>query len=171
MGSPSYHLWLKPADSAYDLLVETIRQLARELGAPVFEPHITLLGHLEGSEQDHIARTRQLARELQPFQVVLTEPSYQNEYFQCLFMRVQQTPAVMNPNALARRVFRQPGEAYMPHLSLVYGLYPEARKKQVIARLRPDVRTSFEVSDVYLIKADSGDPEDWHEILIAPMSG
>ncbi|MGH8010434.1 MAG: hypothetical protein ACREQ3_25855 [Candidatus Binatia bacterium] len=102
MGSSSYHLWLKPSGSAYDVLAETIRELARELNAPVFEPHVTLLGHLEGSEQNHVERTQQLARELHPFQVVLTEPSYQNEYFQCLFMRVQQTPAVMNPNALAR---------------------------------------------------------------------
>ncbi len=58
----------------------------------------------------------------------------------------------------------------MPHLSLVYGLYPEARKREVIASLRPDVRTCFEVSAVYLIKADSRDPKDWREILISPMS-
>jgi 2'-5' RNA ligase len=167
MASPTYHLWLKPQGAAYELLVETIGELAHELNAPAFEPHITLLGHLDGTGQEHIRRTQQLARALQPFQVDLTEPSYRSEYFQCVFMCVDQTPPVMDANALARRVFQHASKIYMPHLSLVYGLYPETTKKRVIARLRPDLRTSFEVTDVYLIKADSDDPKDWHEILTA----
>jgi hypothetical protein len=171
MGVPTYHLWLKPAGSAYDLLAQTIRNLAHELGGPVFEPHVTLLGHLDGTEQEHIERTHQLARKLRPFQVVLTEPSYRDKYFQCVFMYVEQTPAVMNAHALARKVFRHMIESYMPHLSLVYGFYPEPTKKEVIAKLDSSLRTAFEASDVYLIKADSDDPKDWDEFLTVPMSG
>ncbi len=170
MSSSSYHIWLKPSGSAYELFAKTIHELAYELNAPVFEPHVTLLGHLAGTEQEHVRRTKQLARELHPFQIILTEPSYRNEYFQCLFMNVEQPSAVINANALAKHIFRREEEAYMPHLSLVYGLHTEARKREVIANLRPDVRTCFEVSAVYLIKADGRDPKDWHEILISPMS-
>lgn len=170
MSSASYHIWLKPSGSAYELFAKTIRELAYALNAPVFEPHVTLLGHLAGTEQEHVRRTKQLARELHPFQIVLTEPSYRNEYFQCLFMTVQRSPAVINANVLARHVFRREKEAYMPHLSLVYGLHPQARKREAIANLPSDVRTSFEVSAVYLIKADSHDPKDWREMLVIPMS-
>ncbi len=171
MSSTSYHIWLKPSGSAYELFAKTIRELAHEFDAPVFEPHVTLLGHLTGTEQEHVRRTNQLARQLHPFQIILTEPSYGNEYFQCLVMSVEQTPAVMNANTLAKHVFCREEEAYMPHLSLAYGLYPEARKKEVVANLRPDVRTCFEVNAVYLIKAHSRDPKDWCEILVSPMSG
>jgi hypothetical protein len=161
MSPPSYHLWLKPSGSAYALFAETIGDLAHELNASVFEPHVTLLGRLTGNEQ--------LARQLHPFQVIVTEASYRSEYFQCLFLRVARTPAIINANTLARRVFCREEEAYMPHLSLAYGLYPEPRKREVIANLRPDVRTCFEVSAVYLIKANSPDPKDWREILVRPM--
>jgi hypothetical protein len=53
----------------------------------------------------------------------------------------------------------------MPHLSLVYGLYPQARRRAIIAGLAAELGTSFTASAVYLIKAESEDPNDWHEVL------
>jgi hypothetical protein len=165
----SYHLWLKPSGSTYDALVGVIRELAQDLGAPVFEPHVTLLGHLEGTKGEHTRRTEQLARELGPFPIVLTEASHGDAYFQCLFMRVRASSAVMDANSRARRVFCRADVGYMPHLSLVYGLYPKERRREIIARLPADVRTSFWVSAVYLIKAESEDPKGWHEIMSVPF--
>jgi len=52
----TYHLWLKPSGPSYEVLAGLIRDLAKELSAPVFEPHVTFLGDLEGSEQDHMNR-------------------------------------------------------------------------------------------------------------------
>ncbi len=170
MSAATYHLWLKPSGPTYDKLATTIQELAQELNAPVFEPHVTLLS-LEGTQREHVRRTEELARQLKAFLVVLAELSYRDEYFQCLFLNVQRTAQVMNANVLARQVFRQTEKAYTPHLSLLYGLYPEVRKRAVIARLRSGVRTSFEASAIHLIQADSSDPKDWHEISIAPMRG
>jgi 2'-5' RNA ligase len=161
----SYHLWLKPSGAPYDVLAEAIRELARELAAPVFEPHVTLLGHLEGREDDHRRRTELLARELSPFPIVLTDAAYGDVYFQCLFLRVQQSSAVMDAYARACLAFDRPHGAYMPHLSLAYGVYPDARKRAIMAGLPPALRTSFAASAVYLIKAASEDPKDWHEVL------
>ena len=171
MNTVTYSLWFKPTGRAYDVLVRTIRELAHELAAPLFEPHVTLLGQLDGTEQDHVRRSEELAGQLQPFQIILIDPSYRNEYFQCLFMRVQQTPAAMSTHALARRVFHRPEDTYMPHLSLLYGVFPDRRKSEVIDRLQPDVRTSFEASAFYLIRAGSDDPKDWHEMAVFPMGG
>ena len=171
MSAVTYSLWLKPTGRAYEVLVRTIRELAHELGAPLFEPHVTLLGQLEGTEQAHVRRCEELAGQLQPFQITLIDPSYRSEYFQCLFMRVQQTPAAMSAHALARRVFHRPEDTYMPHLSLLYGLFPDRRKREVIDRLQPDVRTSFEVGAFHLIRAGSDDPKDWHEIAVFCVAG
>ena len=58
MSGATYHLWVKPSGAVRDLLAQTIRELARELGGPVFEPHITLLGDLAGTEEEHIQRSQ-----------------------------------------------------------------------------------------------------------------
>jgi 2'-5' RNA ligase len=171
MSPATYHLWVKPTGAVRDTLFQTIRELAHELGGPVFEPHVTLLGGLIGTEQEHTQRTRMVTQQLRPFQIVLSGPSYRTEYFQCLFMHVEETPSLMSANALSGRIFQKPDETYMPHLSLVYGSYPESRKRAIIRTLPPDVHTSFEVTALSLIRADGDDPREWHEITTCPFTG
>jgi 2'-5' RNA ligase len=168
MNATTYHLWLKPSGSTYDSLAATIWELAQELNAPLFEPHVTLLS-LEGTEREHVRRTAELAGQLEPFPVVLTGLSYGSGYFQCLFANVEQTTPVMSANIVAKQVFDQAEKAYTPHLSLVYGLYPEERKREIITRLQSRIRVSFEANAIHLIKAQSSDPKDWHEMAVAPM--
>ena len=170
MAAPSYHLWLKPGGQVYDILAETIRTLAEKFDAPIFEPHVTLLGGLAGSEVEHLRRTKELAGTLRAFHITLAEARYRDEYFRCLFRLVEQTPAVMEANLSARRIFDQvSNEGYMPHASLLYGIYPANRKREQIAML-PDQRgLTFETTAIVLIRADSEAPKDWHEILTAPM--
>jgi 2'-5' RNA ligase len=167
---PSYHLWVKPMGAAYALLAETIHTLARELDTPPFEPHVTLLASLQGSEADHRQRAERLSRLLRPARFVLTEPAYLDEHFRCLFMLVEQTQEVMGYHASALGVFGRPKEEYMPHVSLVYGSLPESRKKDVIARLPAEIRSSFDVTSLVLLKADSPSPKDWHELLEIPVT-
>jgi len=52
----------------------------------------------------------------------------------------------------------------MPHLSLVYGSYQVERKRKVIDELPGDLPKSFGINAVSLIRTDSDDPEDWHEV-------
>jgi 2'-5' RNA ligase len=169
LNAPTYHYWFKPAGVAYDILARTIRELGRELNSPTFEPHISLIGNLDGTEKELIQKTEQLAQRLESFNAILTEPSYRNTHFQCLFMSVEQTPPIMNAHAVSCVFFHKPHQAFMPHVSLVYGSYPESRKKLVIANLPADVKVSFEVTGLYLIRADSQEPKDWHEIGPFPM--
>jgi 2'-5' RNA ligase len=169
MTATTYHLWLKPSGLGYEVLAGLIRDLAQELGAPVFEPHVTLLGHLEGSERDHLRRTARLGEQLGPFEIELGRASYREEHFKCLFLQVSDTASVKGAHTVASEVFRRAPEEYMPHLSLVYGSYPEERKRAVIAGLPALAQRAFPVGHVYLLRADSEDPRDWHEMLKVPM--
>ena len=171
MSPATYHLWVKPSGAVRDTLVQTIREFAHELGGPVFEPHVTLLEGLLGTEGEHIQRSQIATPQLRPFNITLSQPSYGTQYFQCVFMRAEQTPPLIGANALVKRIFQKPDETYMPHLSLVYGLYPESRKRAIIRKLPPDVKTCFEVTAFSLIRADSDDPNEWYEITTCPFTG
>jgi 2'-5' RNA ligase len=171
MDFPTYHLWVKPSGAIRDALARTIRELAYELGGPMFEPHVTLLGDLIGTEEEHAQRSRIAAQQLRPFNIILSEASYRTQYFQCLFMGVEQTASLMRAHAVARRIFQKPDETYMPHLSLVYGSRPESQKKTIIQTLPFNLRTSFEVVALSLVRADSSNPKDWHEIALYPFTG
>ena len=158
----TYHLWLRPAGAAYELLGRTIASLARELGGPVFEPHVTLAGPLHGSEQQLLADCQRLSSQLPPFEIVLGQPSHGPDYFRCVFLLVEPTAAIVRANALAKQLFGLPEDSYMPHLSLVYGTYPESERLRVIGALPPGLRLAFTPGPVDLMRSTSDDPRDWH---------
>ena len=165
-----YSIWLMPSGGADALLAAAIAELSRTYDGPSFEPHVTLLGDLLGSEEDVATRTLQLAQRLRPYEVQLSTPAYLDQYFRCVFLRVRETPLVMEANAQAIRIFdREDDPPYMPHLSLLYGFFPAALKEQIIAGLSPDLSVRFEATQIHLIGALSDDPKDWSRILEAPL--
>ncbi len=166
---PTYHLWLKPEGRALELFAQTIRDLARQLDAPVFEPHVTLLPQLEGGEDDHVQRAALLARQLGPFEVVLTEPGQGSTYFQCLFMRAEKTPPLVSAYRVACEAFQCSPQPYRPHLSLVYGKYSAPLLDEIGRALPSALRATFDVNAIHLIKALSSDPKDWLEIGAWPL--
>lgn len=167
----TYHLWLTPSGRVYDILAKTIADLGEAHQAPFFEPHVTLLGSLPGTEEEITARSSQLGTSVQPFDIQLTEPAYGDQYFQCVFLKVQQTPAMMNAHELARRLFAKDTGPYLPHLSLLYGHYSIAHKAKITATLPEILRFSFTVDKFDLIQARSEDPKDWIPILTVSFSG
>ena len=84
----SFFLWLEPTGKAHDLLATTIAHLSQEHGGPLFDPHVTLLGDIAGRELQLQHQTEQLAQALSPFDLSLTVPAFEDQYFQCVFMRV-----------------------------------------------------------------------------------
>jgi 2'-5' RNA ligase len=167
-----YHLWLKPSRKASYQFADVIQQLALELDAPTFEPHITLLGNLKGAEAGHVARSKELARTLLPFSIKLLGPAYGDDYFHCLFLVAELTAPLLHAHALARQIFHlhEEGDAcYLPHISLVYGRYSENRKKDIIARLPASLCSPFEVSHLALIRASSNDPKEWQEVWVGTI--
>lgn len=165
-----YHLWLKPSHEASDQFAEVIQQLALELDAPTFVPHITLLGHLKGFEAEHVTKSKELARHLQPFPVNVSGPGFGEDYFHCVFLVADMTPPLFHAHQLACQMFHQEdGGHYLPHLSLVYGEYSESRKKDIIAALPASLYRPFEATHLSLIRARSEDPKDWQEVWIGMM--
>ncbi len=166
----TYHLWLKPSGKVYDILVKTMAELSKAYQGPFFEPHVTLLGSLPGTEVEISARSSQLGTSLQPFDIQLTEPGYGDQYFQCVFLKAQETPAMMNAHELARRLFVKDTNPFMPHLSLLYGHYSIELQDKIAATLPETLRLSFTVDKFDLIRARSEDPKDWIPILTVPLS-
>ena len=165
-----YHLWLKPSRKASNQFAGVIQQLALELDAPAFEPHITLLGNLKGSEAGHVASSKELARSLGPFSINLLRPAYGDDYFHCLFLVAELTAPLLHAHTLARHLFHEEGDAcYLPHISLVYGRYSEDRKKDIIARLPASLCSPCEASRLSLIRARSDDPKEWQEVWVGTM--
>lgn len=63
--SDSYSLWLKlPAGPVYKKLEQEIAAQAKEHSSPLFEPHVTLLGGIEGDKDKVLESAKGLAEML-----------------------------------------------------------------------------------------------------------
>jgi hypothetical protein len=60
----NYSIWIKPSGHLYKKLQQEITTQAKEFGAPLFEPHVTLLPDIQGEKEQIIATMQQLAQDV-----------------------------------------------------------------------------------------------------------
>lgn len=168
----TYCLWLEPTGKTHELLATTIAQLSQEYGGPLFDPHVTLLGDIAGQEGKLLHKTEKLAHALSPFDLTLTVPAFQDQYFRCVFMGVEETSTLLEAHTLARKVFhKEDAPPYMPHLSLLYGSYPRALKEQISGAVPTSLRVQFTASAVTVFRVEGNSPNDWRKVQTFGFSG
>lgn len=121
MKATGYSLWLEPekGTEAYISLHDLIQRLARDIGSPVFPPHVTVLGGVQGDYMRTLSRSELVALRNDPFEVRLGKLGSQNEHLRGFYSEVDQTEPVMMLNKKAAGVFGL-RKNYFPHLSLSY---------------------------------------------------
>jgi len=168
----TYFLWLEPTGKTHELLATTIAHLSQEHGGPLFDPHVTLLGDIAGQAGKLLHKAEKLAHALFPFGLTLTVPAFQDQYFRCVFMRVEETSILLEAHTLARKVFhKEDALPYMPHLSLLYGSYPRSLKEQIIGTVSKSLSVQFTASAVTLFRVEGNSPKDWRKLQTFGFSG
>ena len=155
-----YALWLSPDGEAFERWQALIAELSARLGTPAFDPHVTLVGGLHGEFEALQQATRQLALEIEPMVLPLGASRYLDEYYRCLFVDVDACPALARAQAAAARRFGPGPSPYYPHLSLVYGELPAARKQQLIAEIGARFDEPLPIVQLTLIEVPDG-PTSW----------
>jgi len=164
-----YSLWLMPSGDIYDELAKINSELSREHGSPSFEPHVTLIGELIGSEEDMLHKTSELAAVIRPYRIKLTRIGYLPEFSRCLFIKVEKTDDVMEANLRAGEIFNlQKSPEYMPHLSLMYGRFSPETKEEIVRKMGREFELSFDVNSIHLFLTGYP-PQNWHRVWEFPL--
>ena len=167
MQSKGHTLWLVPTGQAYEKFSNLIKKLAAEYNAPVFEPHITLLGDFMQTEEECITLSKQLVSGQKPFTINMEEIDYEDFYFRTLFVRAKETQSLLAFHNLSKKIFKMDIPPYMPHLSLLYGTFPVETKKKIIKEIGRNQPAQWEVTKVTLVKG--GEVEDWQIVGEFPL--
>lgn len=170
MRTRGYSIWLIPRDKTFKRLSDLIKKLSVQYKTPHFEPHVTLLGGIIGSQDEIVDKTKELASKIRPYEIQLSGVDYLDYYFKLLFLKVKKARLVMGVNQKAREVFNMTNEEkYAPHLSLIYGNFLESVKKEIIkSRKLENLEFSFTVDRVHLYRTE-GEVKDWRKIEEFPI--
>lgn len=168
MISKGYTLWLMPKGTVYERFFGLIKKLALENNGPVFEPHVTLLGEFTNSLEEAIKGAKELVKDQNPFTINLEEIDYQDFYFRTLFVKAQITQPLLALHEHAKALFNMRSiPPYMPHLSLLYGTYPNELKEKIITQIGKGQSAQIEVKSVFLVKG--GEIKDWEIVEEFPF--
>lgn len=171
MRAKGISLWLVPPDDVRSGLAQRIDGLARRLGTPRFEPHVTLLGGIEAAGEQVVAETRGLAAQLGPIGLRLNRAGGREEFFRCLFLEVELEPALNAAHRRARHLFGKRTEPpFFPHLSLAYGRLGSDQKSAVLRELEQDAswRIATFASELRVVLTE-GPVEEWRALATAHL--
>jgi 2'-5' RNA ligase len=164
----TYALWIIPEGTAYTLTDGYIGRLSKMFDLPKFEPHVTVLA---GIPDPDLSTLRDLTRGLPPFRIRLaSQAEYLDEFFRCLFLRADKTPALMEAFSKVSLSFGYEGPPYFPHLSLAYGDLLVETKHEMIRTLGDIPEIEFEARQLSLVMASSKIPiSSWRVIEHIPL--
>ena len=155
-------LWLIPAAAAREFFRQTIKRLARECAAPLFEPHLTL-----GVTADPPDLPRELA--VSPIQLKPLGIFWSATFTKTLFVRMRATPQL---EAL-RTSLGQEDHLPDPHLSLLYKETSAEEKARLATRLvLPFSSVTFDTVQAVRCQnptTTQADVESWEPIASSPF--
>jgi hypothetical protein len=182
---PGFSLWLvpRPASPEAAQLRALIASLSAPLGAPVFAPHVTLLGVIavaadggadagEGAGADApaalLARARALARSaplraLRGLRAGFACAEGGATEFRCVYLRLDEPAlaALLPARAAALASFPRhgeaPGEAFMPHLSVLYSTALPAGAPRADLAAAPEVQAALHLAPLALPRLELWD--------------
>jgi|CXWL01.1.fsa_nt_gi 2'-5' RNA ligase len=160
-----YHLFLLPHGAVAQTLQEIIEKLAHIHKSPVFFPHVTLLACPEGfSRSQMIEKTKQLAQLCAPLYIALRDIEMRDEYYRSTYLRVVDTPELLACRLKALEIFAREDEfQYVPHLSLLYGNFPEKEKIESMQHIELPQDAVF-VADTISLFETEGTVGQWKHI-------
>lgn len=159
MKSKGHTLWLVPTGETFEKFDTLIQKLAKEYNAPVFEPHVTLLGEFMDPVENAVEKTKHLVAEEKPFTIKMNQIGCQDYFWRTLFVYATKTPQLQALHDKAKQIFNMELPVFMPHLSLLYGMFPKDIKDKIISEIGSDQSAEFEIEKVTLAKG--GEIKDW----------
>ena len=168
-----YSLWLAPDEStaAYRQLEAAITNLANAHDdAPVFEPHITVVGGINDEPDLLREMMRTLGSHRAPIEVTFESVRWSTTRHQCVFLLVEPTLELFELHAFARDAVNATNDAYHPHLSLLYSDMDLKRRREVAQSIdTASLPSRMTCRTLKLVETARSEPE-WQTIASVSLS-
>lgn len=139
--------------------------LGHRTGAPLFPPHVTIVGDVAASEDQAYDRLCAVASTEHRLDVVAHSVGDTDLYHRCVFLVCDRDPVLMTLHVLLRESLQdESADDYLPHLSLIYGELDPGLRKRIIAALDMPLPLTLELTHLSLVNTSGDDPRGWVEL-------
>ena len=164
--------WLTLARPERDLFAEIIRILAAELGAPRFEPHLSICVTRDTKAMRGIVKQVFTA----PMRLRIKDVSFTTAFTKTLFVRFERSAALDELNATLRRATKVRQETLRdPHVSLLYKRLRMSSKKELASAIQLPftevVFDSIKAVRCYSPMETAADVDSWRKVATKKLRG
>ncbi|WP_158293462.1 2'-5' RNA ligase family protein [Halorubrum sp. SS7] len=167
----TYSLWLVSGaeTTAHRQLQATITELAERVeDAPVFGPHVTVVGGIDDERTALEETTRTLAARTAP--LAFDGVRWSTTRHQCGFLSLVPTLELMEVHRSAREAISGSTAAYYPHLSLVYSEM-DLTERRDFAQSIDTATLPGSITCQALALVDTTESEsEWETVVAVPLS-
>ena len=132
MTAPIHSIWLMPAPEDAKLLSGLVAELSSRLGTPLFTPHLTIAGDTDRPVTTLTAAIAEAAREIRAFSETVAAIETSEAFFRSFYARFAVSPPLAT---LKQWLDGEATQAFMPHVSLLYGPVAAGPKAQAAAEV------------------------------------
>lgn len=132
MTADIHSLWLMPKEADGQRLAAIVADLSRRFGTPPFTPHLTLMGDSDRGSAALEAASREAAAAVAAFSEPVTAIETSDAYFRSFYARFAVSPPLAT---LKRTLDAEAADAFMPHVSLLYGPVEPGPKADAVAEI------------------------------------
>jgi 2'-5' RNA ligase len=154
---------LVPVRADHVFLSRVINDLAGELDAPPFEPHVTLHVGEQTAQDDIEDLLAGVAAWMEPIRLTACATGHTEALFKTLFIEFEsdERPHAVH-HVLRNGLVRRADYELQPHLSLAYKALPETKRRELAARY--DFRGHRITFDHIAAVRPGRDKKDWMDI-------
>lgn len=166
-----YAFWLIPEEEVFTEMQKVIIKYSQKYNTPVFIPHLTILSGVKSTDNRVVKDIHAISNQNKPFKLELGKVEFSTTYFQCVFVRIKTRAQLLNTHIGLREKFGYKEEhVYMPHASLVYGDFDMETREKICSEIVLK-ETEFVANSIVIVRADSGDPNEWDVVRKVTLSG
>jgi 2'-5' RNA ligase len=132
MTAPIHSIWLMPAAQDGSLLSGIVTGLSQRFGTPLFTPHLTVRGDTDMPLPALTAAIAETASKVAAFSEIVAGIETSEAFFRSFYARFAVAPSLAT---LKQQLDGQATEAFMPHVSLLYGPVAAALKAEAAAEV------------------------------------
>ncbi|TAN15162.1 MAG: haloacid dehalogenase [Rhizobiaceae bacterium] len=133
---PAHSIWLKPAVEDLAMLTGIVDRLAEEFGSPRFQPHLTLVEDMARPAEELAPLVAEVAAAIPPFSAPVVEIGMSDLFFRSFYARFDAAGPLLELKKRAiGKIAASPIDAFMPHISLAYGLAEGPARSEARGRI------------------------------------
>lgn len=148
--SKAFWIWCQFANNDMNFLKELQSELFKYFKSPLFEIHLTLHGPFVDKKELNKEKILELKNKFTSFEIEALDYTISNSIYTSLFIDIAKTNnLILIKEYLNKEFFLQNQITFFrPHISLIYGIFKENEKKNVIKNLTPIKGKKFKIKNL-----------------------